>query len=199
MAGHRLASRGEAAVLLWQDASGGPGKAQEGARDIEEGRPPAPEALTVKQWLETWLRDSVPHTVRPRTAIRYGEIVKLHLVPRLGHIRLAQLQPSDVERTMRQALEAGQSPRSVHHHRAVLRTALNHAIRHGLIARNAASLAKAAHVPGDKRDVISPARAKAILAAVRGHRLEALPYMYSCWRLVFARERPWAYDGMMFP
>jgi len=148
-------------------------KLRKARRDLEEGRIPAPEKLTVKQWLDIW-RDTVAHSVRPRTAIRYAEIVNLHLIPRLGYIKLARLQPSDVERAIREALETGQSPRTVHHHRAVLRTALNHAIRHGVLARNAAALSEAPHVPEGEHDAISPARAKAILQAVKGHRLEAL-------------------------
>ncbi len=149
-------------------------KLREARQRLDEGLPPTPEKLTVGQWLETWLRDSVAHAVRPRTAVRYGEIVRCHLAPRLGHVRLAHLQPADVERAMREALEAGQSPRSVLHHRAVLRAALNHAIRHGLIARNAAALAAAPHVPEGEHEAITPARAKAILQAVQGDSLEAL-------------------------
>ena len=75
---------------------------------------------------------------------------------------------------MREALNAGQSPRSVLHHRAVLRTAINHAISQGLLTQNVAALAKPPRVPDVEHDPITPGRARAIIQAVKGHRLEPL-------------------------
>ncbi|MGH2541623.1 MAG: hypothetical protein ACRDIB_02420, partial [Ardenticatenaceae bacterium] len=90
-------------------------KLKEARKRIDDGLPQAPATLTVAQWLQGWLTDTVPYSVRPSTAYRYTKIVECHLIPRLGHIRLTKLQPADVERAMREAREAGQSPRSVHH------------------------------------------------------------------------------------
>ncbi len=141
---------------------------------MADGLPPSPAKLTVKQWLETWLKNSVAYSVRSRTAHRYAEIVQYHLVPHLGHIKLSRLTPADVERMISMSLEAGQSPQSAAHHRSVLRTALHHAVRHGLIGRNAASLASAPYVPEKEHDAISPVKARAIIQAVTDDKLEAL-------------------------
>lgn len=70
--------------------------------------------------------------------------------------------------------EAGQSPQSVAHHRAVLRNALNTALKHSLIGQNAAALADPPHVPQREYDALTPAKAQAILLAIEGDRLEAL-------------------------
>lgn len=149
------------------------GKKTEALSKLGMGLPLSDERLTVEKWLARWV-SSAKHRVRPQTHHRYKEIVDYHLNPRLGRIRLHRLKPSDVETMMQLGLDAGQSPRSVAHHRAVLRTALNAAIKDGMITRNAASLADPPHVPEPERDVITPARAQAIFDAVRGDRLEAL-------------------------
>jgi integrase len=143
-------------------------------RAIADGQPLGKDRITVRQWLDTWVNENVANRVRPKTLHRYKEIVNLHLIPRLGHIRLNKLTPTDVERARNEALASGQSPRSVNHHRAVLRAALNVAIRHGLLVRNVAELADGVSVPEPERDGVTADRAKAILEAVRGDRLEGL-------------------------
>lgn len=147
------------------------GRAQ---RALADGLPLPSERQTLGTFLEDWLRDSAARKVRPRTLQRYGEIVGLHLAPKLGRLPLAKLTPQHVERMMNEALAAGASPQSAAHHRAVLRTALNVAMRWGLLGRNVASLAEPSHVPEREVRALSPADARALLEAVRGDRLEAL-------------------------
>ena len=143
-------------------------------RAVADNLPLGSERVTVQLWLERWLENIVPHRTRPRTAHRYGEIVRYHLAPHLGHIRLARLTPGDVEGMMRKSLDAGQSPQSVAHHRAVLRNALTSAIKHQVIARNAAALADPPRTPEREYEALTLTRARDILQAVERDRLEAL-------------------------
>ena len=71
-------------------------------------------------------------------------------------------------------LANGQSPQSAAHWRAVLRIALNIAMRHGLVGRNVASLAEPPHIPEREVHALTPTNARALLDAVEGDRLEAL-------------------------
>ena len=136
--------------------------------------PLAGERLTVGQFLEIWLKDSAARKVRPRTLTRYQGIVRLHLVPAFGRVPLARLMPAHVERLLNIGMAAGQSPQSVAHWRAVLRTALNIAMRQGLVGRNVASLAEPPHIPEREVHPLTPTAARALLDAVRGDRLETL-------------------------
>lgn len=141
---------------------------------LDKGVRPADGRITVATVLTTWLTDVVAHTVRPKTFIRYKEVVGLHLVPSLGKLRLIALQPAHIDHYISEKLAAGCSPRSVHHHRAVLRVALNRAIKQGLIALNAAALVDPPHVPEREAHAITFKEARALLAAIKGDRLEAL-------------------------
>ena len=47
--------------------------------------------LTLGEYLGRWLQNSVRDTVRQRTWERYEQIVRLHLKPELGHVRLKDL------------------------------------------------------------------------------------------------------------
>jgi integrase len=133
--------------------------------------------LTVGDWLTRWLADSAKPTTRHSTYERYASIVDLHLKPALGRIPLERLSPSDV-RSMLNAKAGALSPRSLHHLRAVLRTALKVAMRDGLIPTNAAGLTASPRVPDPEihflGEVDGAADIQRFLAAIQGSRLEAL-------------------------
>ena len=141
---------------------------------IADGLPLAGVRLLVGPFLEEWLRDIVVHKVRPKTRVRYQELVGLHIAPEIGRVSLAKLTPQHVERMMSRVAKKGVAPRTVAHCRAVLRNALNHAMRYSLVARNVASLAEAPKVPEPEIRALTPAAARQVLAAVKGDRLEAL-------------------------
>ncbi|MBI4236302.1 MAG: site-specific integrase [Chloroflexi bacterium] len=143
-------------------------------KKLSDGLPLTEERVTVGAFLEDWLSNTAERQVRLRTLRRYQEIVRLHLHPAIGHVRLSRLTPSHVEKMMNDGLAAGQSPRSVSHHRAVLRTALNVAMRDGHVVRNVASLAAPPQVPEREFHAMSLTEARALLEAVKGDRLEAL-------------------------
>lgn len=67
--------------------------------------------LTVGEYLERWLEDSVKDTVRPSTYQCYEELTKLHLVPALGRLKLQGLTPMQVRRLYREKLDGVGFPR----------------------------------------------------------------------------------------
>lgn len=143
-------------------------------RSLLEGLPLPLERVTTGQWLEAWLKQRAAPKVRPRTFGQYQEIVRLHIIPALGRIRLVQLRPQEVERMMAHGIAAGQSPRSVNHWRAVLRTALNAGMREGVVSRNVASLADPQPMPAYSVEPLTVPLARRLLVAFQGDRLEAL-------------------------
>jgi integrase len=132
------------------------------------------ERQTVGQFLQHWLVDAAKPAVRPRTYVTYESYVRVHLVPAIGRVALQRLTPADVQRMLNAKLAAGLSPRTVHHLRAILRRALNQAVRWGIIPRNPAALVDPPRVPRYEVAVIGPDDARRFLDAVRGDRLEAL-------------------------
>jgi hypothetical protein len=63
------------------------------------------------------------------TYVSYEFIVRRHLLPELGHIRLTRLTPADVQGMMNHKLGQGLSARRADYLRAVLRWALDDALR----------------------------------------------------------------------
>lgn len=138
-----------------------------------DGLPLPPERLTVAAYLTGWLDGKAPE-LRPATMRSYRGMVDGHLIPRLGHLRLARLGPADVRAMMTAELAAGKSPRSVGYMRGVLRVALAQAVRDGLLARNVAALAEPPRVPAYTATTLDPEQARVFLRSVAGERLAAL-------------------------
>jgi integrase len=141
--------------------------------DRDRGLPPVGEKLTVAAFLAQWLAAVAP-TVGPRTHQSYAEIVRLHLLPELGPTKLVRLTPQMVQSLLTNKSDAGLSPVRVRYMRAVLRMALNKAVKWGLVARNVASLTDPPRLVGREMAAIEPEAAQKVLAASDGHPLGAL-------------------------
>ena len=137
------------------------------------GLPAVTSTSTVGEYLASWL-GAVELRVRPRTYESYELIVRVHLVPGLGALRLARLSPPQVQAFLNAKTAAGCSPRTVAYLRAVLRQALGQAERWGLVSRNVAKLVDPPRVPRREVHPFDPEEAAAFIAAIRGDRLEAL-------------------------
>ena len=125
-------------------------------------------------YLERWLVDSAQGRLRPLTFQSYASVTRGHLIPAFRRIPLSKLQPLDVERHLRAELESGLSPHSVRNQHAILRRALNDAVRWGMITRNVAALVTPPRATQDARHPLSADEAQIFLAAVRDDRLAAL-------------------------
>ncbi len=136
--------------------------------------PLASARLTVGAFLRQWLEGSVRPARRPSTFASYSCIVRVHLEPGLGHLKVVTLSPQQVQRFLNAKSASGLSPRSVAYIRAVLRQALGEAERWGLVHRNVARLAQPPYVPRRQVRPLDSDQARVLLAAIDGDRLEAL-------------------------
>src|SRR5829696_8485060 len=131
-------------------------------------------SITVGDYLIGWLADSVRDTVRQRTYERHESIVRVHLLPSLGHVKLTTLTPAHVRGLYRERLDSGLAPRTVLHIHRTLSKALKQATDDGFIPRNAASPVKP---PRPRKEEIRPLdreQVRVFFKVAREDRLEAL-------------------------
>lgn len=143
-------------------------------RDLDQGMPVVTERQTVGQFLDRWLVDVVKPHKSPKTAVSYAQVTRLYLAPTLGQHLLTKLEPRHVQAMMNGMVERGLAPRTVQYARAILRKALNQALKWGYVARNVATLVDP---PKVKRHEITPldaSHAGRFLDAARDDRLRAL-------------------------
>jgi integrase len=144
-----------------------------GLRDRDRGLPVVGEKQTVGEYLTHWLATS-KHRVKPRTHQRYGELLRVHAVPALGKVPLARLTPQQVQALYTTKLNEGLSQTTVRHLHAVLRTAISHAERQGLVPRNVVALTNPPRMRRPEMRTLTAEQAQTLLAAAQGNRLAAL-------------------------
>ena len=132
--------------------------------------------LTVGDYLDRWLRDSVKGTVKETTYANYSYITRVHISPALGHVKLKNLTPAHVRGFYGEKARTNLSAATVKKMHVVLRRALSHAVSDGVIPRNAADNVKPprASAPGEEIRPLNSVECCAFLEASRGERLEAL-------------------------
>jgi integrase len=146
-------------------------KLKELRRKHEQGISRVGEKLTVAAFLDRWLEEVVKQRNKPRTRELYAQIVKTHIKPKLGAIHLVALKPHHVQSLLNGIKK---SPRTVRNVRAVLRRALNQAIRWRYVEFNAAALVEVPRAKKQEVKPLTPEEARQLLDALKGHRLEAL-------------------------
>ena len=132
------------------------------------------ENLTVGEYLDKWLRDSVQGSVRASTYKSYGHQVRRYLKPSLGWMKLRKLSPMHIQGMYREMQDRGLSARTVEYTHAVLHRALKQARRWGVVNRN---VTEDVDPPQVKREEIQPLncdQTRALLKSAEGNRLEAL-------------------------
>jgi integrase len=125
-------------------------------------------APTLEQYAERWLAAS---RIRVKTSVRYGELLRRHVLPSLGRIQLTRLEPQHVDALLRARHTVGVAAKTCNHIRATLRACLNDALREGLVSRNAAALARPLRLDDTRESVVpTPEQFQGLLGLANRHR-----------------------------
>lgn len=133
--------------------------------------PTAPANLTLADWLQEWLEAGRVLGWSPVTYDTYESVIRRHISPALGGIRLRQLERRHIQQWLIKMKATGYSLGFVRKAKAILHSALEAAVEQGLIPFNPADrirLPKSDDRGADKalgNDVVA-----AVLAAAQGKR-----------------------------
>jgi len=94
-----------------------------------------PQNMTVETYLKKWLEDYAKIKVAKTTFATYEDAAK-NIIQHLGSVKLEQLKPMHIQSYISKMLEEGASVRAVRYNYAVLRAALNTAVKWQLISAN---------------------------------------------------------------
>jgi len=146
---------------VWKTVNGTKGEAEtELARKItqsKDGQLIEPAKVTVAEWLTRWLAKSIEARVTDgrrakATLLGYSRIIKKHVAPRLGSVRLQDLRPLDLDAYYSSLTTLSSASRQVHH--ALINSALKSAVKQGLVSRNVATDVDEKPKKGTRQDVL---------------------------------------------
>jgi integrase len=149
---------------------------------IDKGSYVSPSRMKLATFLrENWLPSLAD--IRPSTRDSYVRIIEAHIIPALGTIELAKLQPERILRLYRDLSTAGLSPKTIRNVHGVLRTALGAAVLWSYLESNPATRMKPPKLKSVKsrsrdRTVWGPEELRAFLRAT------ADDPMAAAWRLL---------------
>lgn len=132
------------------------------------------EDQTVKDFLTSWLQDTAQPRLRERTFLRYEELIRLHILPSLGTVKLQKLTPQHLQRLYNEKLQEGYAPQTVKHIHRLLHRALNDAVRWSYIPKNACDYVDAPRVIKQEMRALTSEQAQRFLEAASADPLEAL-------------------------
>jgi integrase len=129
--------------------------------------------MTVGEWLATYLEQVAKPKIRPRTYDRYRSDIERHIVPAIGRHRLDKLRPAHLLALYNAKTAEGLSDSSVRHIHAVIRRALNVAVKWQLITVNPATLVDSPQPGQHEITPLSATEARRLIRAAHGDRMAA--------------------------
>jgi integrase len=109
--------------------SKGKDKAEEKLRELlSKADASKPENITVSTLLDQWF-EYQKQNIKPATAKRYREVIKIYIKPALGHIKLKSLTAYAVQQQYSKWLASGISPNTINHIHTVLSSAYKRAAK----------------------------------------------------------------------
>ena len=182
------------AVYAWTNHGGRKrvyvyGKSRQEAREklkalqseLDHGVRVSEENWTVEGYLAQWLETVVRPNRAPKTHQGYELVVRRHIVPTLGRKRLRSLSVLDVRQLVWRLEEQGMGARGIQQTHAVLRNALQSAMRDELVLRNVPKLVQVKTPRYEVGRGLSVDQARTLLRCSQSDRLHAL-YVLAVYR-----------------
>lgn len=134
-----------------------------------------PTQMTVRDWLIYWLNEVIQPNRESTTYYCYQSIIKNHVVPELGEIRLQQLTPKQIQSYYTKMMRSKSlSPNTVHKHHILLHTALQSAFRQNLLTENPVNRVEAPHLQSPKQLYYNPQQLRRLFQLVEDSWLETV-------------------------
>ncbi len=111
------------------------------------------EKTTVNEFIDRWFEDIAKPSLRPSTIVSHESIIRVHIKPAIGLLRLIQLTPVHLQNLYSKKLKSGLSKRTVKYIHTLMHQCLTQALKWGLVTRN---VAEAVETPKPDKKAVRP-------------------------------------------
>lgn len=146
--------------------------------ELDKGVFAKPGKATVADYLNTWLQDYCKPSLSPRTLQLYSYICRVHIIPAIGKLTLAELKPQHLQKLYSQKLSSGLSARTVQICHVAIHKALRNAVRINLLSRNVADSVDKPKIQRSEMHPMTEIELSLFLEAAKQGQYYALFYTY---------------------
>lgn len=137
-------------------------------RQLDTNTYAEPDKRPLGAYLDSWMSEYVEPVRANYTISTYRGIIKNHIKPNLGAVRLCDLTTDQVQKMVRKLVNAGKAPKTIKNTMTVLNSALEQAVKEQVILRNPAKYAKLPSVQAPEIKTLSVEEIAAFMDAAEG-------------------------------
>lgn len=134
--------------------------------DRERGLIKRPDHQTLGAAVDEWL-ESRKRELKPKTYAGYEHLIRKHLHPRLGGVRLQDLTVRELARFQEGMEDDGYATSTIRQLRVILNSTLDRAVMHEVLPRNPMDKLTFKGSPAERREVWTPEQAAAFVSVTR--------------------------------
>ncbi|WP_280754644.1 site-specific integrase [Paenibacillus sp. LBL] len=133
--------------------------------------------ISMEQFLEHWMNNYVKYNCEVTTQYGYRNIIK-HIVLYMGKVELEKLRPDHIQQYYKHLMDDKElSPNTVHKHHAIIRKALDYALKQQYVYRNIADAVILPRKVKFEGQSYTKEQLRALLVAAKGSKLEVPIYL----------------------
>lgn len=140
--------------------------------DVDSGNYRQPNNITVQSWMKEWLEVFCKSKVKQYTYTSYDTIIRTHINPKIGEVKLTDLKGIAVQRMYNDLIDAGSAPKTIKNIATVMHKAFKMAIRQELISTNPCDNAEIPSAPRKEIRPLTDSEIPEFLTAIQNHPME---------------------------
>ncbi|EGD51740.1 integrase family protein [Thermoanaerobacter ethanolicus JW 200] len=143
--------------------------------EINKGIFVEPANITLKEYLDEWIKTSLKGRVKATTYQSYVKIIELYIKPVLGDYKISKLNPLLIQDMLTNMMNKNLSARTIRYTHTILKNALNQAVKWQIISNNPCNNVDLPKQTKQEMKVLTPEQAKKFLEAC----------VYNRWGILF--------------
>ena len=147
---------------------------------LREGLIITNDKIKLGDFIARYMASVASHNLRPTTYQTHSSLIRNHIEPELGNIRLVSLRPDQVQDFYDLKLKEGLSQRTVQYLHSILHKVLKQALKWGLVTRNVTDLVEPPSPQRTPMTTWTAEQVKQFLSAVENHRWYPI-YLITCY------------------
>jgi integrase len=132
--------------------------------------------VTLENFMKMWM-DGNELCRKPKTVYQYRKLINLHILPRMGKMRLQDIQPAHLKQLYLAKKEEGRGSTTVKMIHIVMHAMLKQAVKEGILGRNPADAVERPKAVVAERHILTEEQARQLVIGSTGTRFGTLIYM----------------------